>query len=381
MKKYKVCVYAIAKNEEKFVKKWVESMSEADEIYVMLDATSSDATEQLLIDAGVHVTKKLIKPWRFDTARNESLKLVPQDADICVCTDLDEVFSKGWREILEKTWEPNTNQAIYRFYHNAGTPTATPNIFDYEKIHDRKNFQWKWIIHECVVPIDDDFVSRKVFLNDVMLYHYPDLQKPRSYKELLENAVKMDKDDVRYQLLLVEEYLNANELDKANKWIKKIKTKEKEMTMDYYFCFAQKLACVYERKKGNLKKVKKLCEEAILKFDYCKWFYGELGDIQINHLQENEEGIKNLLKCKQIERDVITAREREWNDHSKIYNIISIGHFNLKDYKGAISAVKKAIELTNNEECKQVYKQNERVYMDYLSDPQSLEDLLNFANK
>lgn len=381
MKKYKVCVYAIAKNEEKFVKKWVESMSEADEIYVMLDATSSDATEQLLLDAGVHVTKKLIKPWRFDTARNESLKLVPQDADICVCTDLDEVFSKGWREILEKTWQPNTNQAIYRFYHNAGTPTAVPNIFDYGKIHDRKNFQWKWIIHEYIMPIDSNFTAKTVFLKDVMLYHYPDLQKKRSYKELLENAVKLDKEDIRYQQLLVEEYLNANELGKAEKWIKVMKSNEKEMKNDHNFCFAQKLACILERKKGNFKKVKKLCQEAIAKFSYCKWFYGELGDVQINCLQENEEGIKNLFKCKQIERDVITAREREWNDHSKIYNIISIGYFNLKDYTSAIAAVTKAIELTKNEECRQVYKQNERVYEDYLSDPQSLEDLLKFVNK
>ena len=32
MKKFKICVYAITKNEEKFVKRWVESMNEADEI-------------------------------------------------------------------------------------------------------------------------------------------------------------------------------------------------------------------------------------------------------------------------------------------------------------------------------------------------------------
>ena len=29
MKKYKVCVYAICKNEEKFINRWVESMKEA----------------------------------------------------------------------------------------------------------------------------------------------------------------------------------------------------------------------------------------------------------------------------------------------------------------------------------------------------------------
>ena len=33
MNKYKIVVYAISKNEEKFVDRWVDSMQEADEIY------------------------------------------------------------------------------------------------------------------------------------------------------------------------------------------------------------------------------------------------------------------------------------------------------------------------------------------------------------
>ena len=41
MKKYKICVYAICKNEEKFIERLVKSMSEADEIYV-LDTGSTD---------------------------------------------------------------------------------------------------------------------------------------------------------------------------------------------------------------------------------------------------------------------------------------------------------------------------------------------------
>ena len=71
MSKYKICVYAISKNEEKFVSRWVESMKEADDIYV-LDTGSNDHTREELKKRGVHVTKKIIKPWRFDVARNES---------------------------------------------------------------------------------------------------------------------------------------------------------------------------------------------------------------------------------------------------------------------------------------------------------------------
>ena len=33
---------------------------------------------------GVKVKQQIIKPWRFDVARNESLKLIGDDIDFCV---------------------------------------------------------------------------------------------------------------------------------------------------------------------------------------------------------------------------------------------------------------------------------------------------------
>ena len=108
----KICVYAIAKNEENYVKKWYKSMSEADDIYV-LDTGSTDNTVSLLKEMGCHVQVKKVEPWRFDVARNLSLKLVPSDCDICVCTDLDEVFVPGWRKILEEAWQKDTTRCQY----------------------------------------------------------------------------------------------------------------------------------------------------------------------------------------------------------------------------------------------------------------------------
>jgi len=113
----KVIVYAICKNEEKFVEGWVASMAEADGIYV-LDTGSTDDTVAKLRALGVRVTVEEIAPWRFDTARNRSLDLVPEDADICVCTDLDEVFRPGWREQVETAWQRNGRRLHYRYTWN-----------------------------------------------------------------------------------------------------------------------------------------------------------------------------------------------------------------------------------------------------------------------
>ena len=79
----KIYVYAIAKNEEKHVKRWMNSVREADGVFV-LDTGSEDNTAELLKSEGATVEKQMILPWRFDTARNISLSLVPEDADICV---------------------------------------------------------------------------------------------------------------------------------------------------------------------------------------------------------------------------------------------------------------------------------------------------------
>ena len=59
MNKKKIVVYAICKNEEKFVERWIKSMSEADEIYV-LDTGSTDQTVTLLKKFGAKVKIKNI---------------------------------------------------------------------------------------------------------------------------------------------------------------------------------------------------------------------------------------------------------------------------------------------------------------------------------
>ena len=50
----------------------------------VLDTGSTDGTAERLRALGAVVVEERVEPWRFDTARNRSLELVPEDADICV---------------------------------------------------------------------------------------------------------------------------------------------------------------------------------------------------------------------------------------------------------------------------------------------------------
>ena len=206
MNQYKVAVYAICKNEEKFVDRWVDSMREADGIFVC-DTGSTDATVAKLKERGVAVYQISLDEWRFDTARNISLDFVPDNYDICVCTDLDEVFEKGWRKELEKVWTAKTTQARYS-YTWSFKPDGTPDITFYgDKIHARHGFRWIHPVHEVLQYIGEGnelfALAYKVKLN-----HYPDSTKSRAqYLPLLELSVKEAPDDDRNMHYLGREYL------------------------------------------------------------------------------------------------------------------------------------------------------------------------------
>lgn len=214
MKKLKIAVYAITKNEEKHVDRWVNSMNEADAIYV-LDTASTDSTVQKLKKYDrVHVTTKEYHPWRFDQARNDSLNLVPEDFDICVCTDLDEVFEKGWRKKLEECWRKDTTRLQYNYnwkLDEEGRPLVN---FYISKIHSRTGYTWTHPVHEVLTPTTER--DNVIVTDEITVNHYPDSNKSRgSYLPLLELSVKEDPDDDRNMHYLGREYMYYGKWNEA----------------------------------------------------------------------------------------------------------------------------------------------------------------------
>ena len=218
----KICVYAICKNEEKFIKRWYDSMKEADKIFV-LDTGSTDNSYDVLKELGVIVKKEKIKPWRFDVARNVSLDMVDEDADICVCTDLDEVFEKGWRDKLEKIWDKDTTRASYTFNWSLDENNNPIISFYSDKIHSRYGYKWTHPVHEV---LKFDGVEKRVFDEKIVLNHYPDRSKSRgSYLPLLELSVAEDPSDDRNMHYLGREYMYYE------RWNEAIDTLEKHLSL------------------------------------------------------------------------------------------------------------------------------------------------------
>ena len=202
----KVCVYAICKNESQFAARWMGSMSEADGVYV-LDTGSVDGTPDMLRSLGAHVDVEVITPWRFDTARNRSLELVPSDADICVCTDLDEIFHPGWRMLLEAAWKPGTTRAAYRYTWNFNPDGSEGYVFWTEKAHSRRGYIWTHPVHEVLTWTGEGREGAKVYVEGMQLDHHADNTKPRSqYLPLLELSVLEEPEDDRNMHYLGREY-------------------------------------------------------------------------------------------------------------------------------------------------------------------------------
>lgn len=221
MGKYKVCVYAICKNESQFVQRWMQSMSEAD-LIVVLDTGSTDDTVERLRRAGAWVTVERIEPWRFDTARNRSLELVPENVDICVCTDLDEVFHPGWRERLEQGWRDGMGQVSYRYTWSFEPDGSEGCVFWTEKIHARHGYRWSHPVHEVLEWTGERTRPRIVPIAGIQLDHHPDPTKSRGqYLPLLELSVEESPQDDRNLHYLGREYMYHGRWDDCIRTLKR----------------------------------------------------------------------------------------------------------------------------------------------------------------
>jgi glycosyltransferase involved in cell wall biosynthesis len=204
--RYKVCVYAICKNEESFVDRWMDAVSEADQV-VVVDTGSTDNTIKKLKQKGAAVYPEKIDPWRFDTARNIAMDHIPDDTDICVSNDLDEIFQPGWRKQLEAAWMPWHTRARYLFTWSVGSDGSPNKQFAMEKIHRRHGFRWVHPVHEVLAYTGED-PDNVVWVPGMVLNHYPDLSKPRSqYLPLLELSAQENPADDRTAFWLGREYM------------------------------------------------------------------------------------------------------------------------------------------------------------------------------
>ena len=240
----KICVYAITKNEEQFVEKWYESMKEADSV-VVLDTGSTDNTVNKLKELGATVEVKVIDPWRFDVARNEAMKLVPDDCNILISTDLDEILEPGWAQPLREKWIEGVHErGVYKYTWSHLADGSDGRVFRYDKIHSRK-WEWRCPVHELLFNKETndnhyDYNNILDLFDDIHLHHYPDQTKSgSSYLPLLELRAQENPEDYYGLIYLAHEYYYRGMYEKSINLLKRIISdyKDNYNTLELASCY------------------------------------------------------------------------------------------------------------------------------------------------
>lgn len=282
MGRYKICVYAICKNEEKFIDRWMDAVSEAD-LVVVLDTGSTDKSVEKLRNRGALVYEETIRPWRFDKARNLAMDHIPEDVDICVSNDIDEVFNKGWREKLEEAWQPWHTRAQYLFtwsYKPDGTPDKQ---FIMEKIHRRQGFRWIHPVHE-VLAYTGEGLECLVSILDIVLNHYPDPHKSRGqYLTLLELSAKENPEDDRTAFWLGREYFYYGRDDECIAQLKKHLALKSARWDEERAASMRVISDAYKR-KGDIQQAKNWLYRAIAECPYVREAYLSMAKLAYEQL-------------------------------------------------------------------------------------------------
>lgn len=338
----KIAVYAICKNEEQFVERWVKSMSEADGIFVS-DTGSTDSTVKLLKEQGVNVSSIDVKPWRFDTARNMSLEFVPKDYDICVCTDLDEVFDKGWRNELEKAWQDDTTRLSYNYIWSFKDNGEIGTSFWIEKIHTRDNFRWIHPVHE-VLEYTGNAPDKHARCSGITLKHFPDKTKSRGqYLPLLELSVMEAPNDDRNMHYLGREYMYYKKWDECIETLKK-HLKMPSATWKDERCASMRYIAKSYRALGDFGNAKKWLYRAIAEAPYLREGYIDLALLAYSK-KEWETVLAMVKEALKISNRPKTYINEGYCWDSTPYDIASIAAYNLGIYNKALEYAQNAYNL------------------------------------
>ncbi len=346
MKKYKICAYAISKNEEKFVDRFMDSLKEVDEVYV-LDTGSTDNTVKKLKKRGAIVKQKIIDPWRFDVARNESLKMIPEDYDICICIDLDEVIEPGFVEKIQNIWTNDTTRLRYNYNWRLDKDNNPLVNFYIEKIHSRKNYEWIYPVHEVLNYLGKQ--EKFITTDDITVNHYPDDNKSRSsYLPLLELSVKENPTNDRNMHYLGREYMYYG------RWNECIDTLIKHLKLESAKWRDERCASMrfIARSYQNLERydeAKMWLIKAINEAPYLRDPYMEMALLEYR-LNNYDNVIDYCNKALQIKKHPKTYINEVFSFDNTVYDLLSISYYLKGNKQKAIENVNKALEYKPDDE-------------------------------
>lgn len=210
-----ITLYAIVKNEEKNIERFIENSKKFFHT-VVVDTGSTDKTVELLRQAGIEVYEhpQTREEFDFATARNTALFYVKTDwaFSLDFNEDLDEFFPEGLGVIAEEF-----TAFTHERYDKEGDNEPTPGQVSHIRFHRPKNYVWVNAVHETLM-----FLPAGEYLNEVTVDTtikitknvQPSVDKQLFYLSICEREYEKG-NDVYYLWFIFKHYFEVKNFQKA----------------------------------------------------------------------------------------------------------------------------------------------------------------------
>jgi glycosyltransferase involved in cell wall biosynthesis len=213
-----VTLYAICKNEEKNVEKFIENSKKFSHT-VVVDTGSTDNTVQLLRDAGitVHEHPQTREEFDFSVARNQALSYV--ETDWAFSLDFNEDISDLFVDGLEVISDEFTAFKHERYDKKDEEEDPTLGQAAHVRFHRTKNYIWTSAIHET-----PKFLPTENYLNEVSVdttikitkqVEPPTVDKQLFYLSICEREYAKDSSNIYFLWFILKHYFDVKNFEKA----------------------------------------------------------------------------------------------------------------------------------------------------------------------
>lgn len=282
--------------------------------------------------------------------------MIPNEYDICISLDLDEIMAPGWKEEILKIWNDDIDRLkyVYNWYIENDIPKIS---FYADKIHKRNGCKWIYPVHE-VLKFDHE--EKQIFTDNIVINHYPDREKSRAnYLPLLELSVRENPLNDRNMHYLGREYMYYGRWNDAIDTLIKHLRLESATWKDERCASMRFIARCYEN-LNRYDEAKMWLEKAINEAPYLRDPYVEMALLEYS-LGNYDEVISNCQKALTISGHEKTYINEVFSYDHTINDLLSVSYYYKGDLYLALENVNKAINLSPNNER---LKENKKIIED-----------------